>query len=66
HHTAVRALAYKWQRVIWRCWQDRQPYAEAKYGAALRQSDSPVVALFDSVKLGKSPWKNQAKNPKNR
>src|SRR5262245_10193598 len=21
HHTAVRALAFKWQRIIWRCWQ---------------------------------------------
>ena len=29
HHTAVRALAFKWQRVIWRCWQDRTPYEEA-------------------------------------
>jgi len=61
HHTAVRALAFKWQRVIWRCWQDRQPYAEAKYEAALRQAGSPVVALFDRVELGKSPWKNPAK-----
>ncbi len=25
HHTAVRALAFMWQRVIWRCWQDRRP-----------------------------------------
>ena len=61
HHTAVRALAFKWQRVIWRCWQDRRPYEEAKYEAALRQHGSPVVALFDRVELGKSPWKNPAK-----
>jgi len=61
HHTAVRALAYKWQRVIFRCWQDRQPYDEARYEAALRQAGSPVVALFDRVDLGKSPWKNPAK-----
>jgi len=61
HHTAVRALAYKWQRVIWRCWQDRQPYDERIYEAALRKSDSPVVALFERVELGKSPWKNPAK-----
>jgi hypothetical protein len=60
HHTAVRALAYKWQRVIWRCWQDRQPYDEARYEAALRKSGSPVVALLDRVDLGKSPWKNPA------
>jgi hypothetical protein len=61
HHTAVRALAFKWQRVIWRCWQDRKPYDEARYEAALRQAGSPVVALFDRVELGKSPWKNPAK-----
>ena len=61
HHTAVRALAYKWQRLIWRCWQDRQPYDEATYEAALRQAGSPIVALFDRVELGKSPWKNPAK-----
>ena len=60
HHTAVRALAFKWQRVIWRCWQDRKPYEEAKYEAALRRAGSPVVALFDRVELGKSPWKNPA------
>jgi transposase len=61
HHTAVRALAYKWQRVIWRCWQDRKPYDEPKYEAALRQNGSPMVALLDRVELGKSPWKNPAK-----
>jgi transposase len=61
HHTAVRALAYKWQRVIWRCWQDRVPYEEARYEAALRQAGSPVVALFECVELGKSPWKHPAK-----
>lgn len=61
HHTAVRALAYKWQRVIWRCWQDRQPYDDARYEAVLRKRNSPVVALFDRVDLGRSPWKNPAK-----
>jgi len=70
HHTAVRllarnaqarALAFKWQRVIWRCWQDRRPYDEARYQAVLRQRGSPVVALFDRVELGKSPFKKPAK-----
>jgi transposase len=61
HHTAVRALAFKWQRVIWRCWQDRKPYDERIYEAALRRSGSPLLALFDQVELGKSPWKNPAK-----
>ena len=61
HHTAVRALAYKWQRIIWRCWQSRTPYREETYEAALKKSRSPLIALFDRVELGKSPWKNPAK-----
>ena len=31
HHAAVRALAFKWLRIIFRCWTDRCPYDEAKY-----------------------------------
>ena len=58
HHTAVRALAYKWQRIIWRCWQIRKPYEEQTYEAALRKSKSPLVALFDRIEVGKSPFKN--------
>lgn len=61
HHTAVRALAFKWQRIIWRCWQDRQPYEEQKYEAALQKNGSPLVALFDRVELGKSPFKKSVK-----
>jgi transposase len=61
HHTAVRALAFKWQRIIWRCWQDRKPYDERIYEAALRKRQSPLVRLFDRIELGKSPWKNPAK-----
>ena len=61
HHTAVRALAYKWQRLIWNCWQDRQPYDEAKDEAALRKRGSPLGALLDGVELKKSPKKTPAK-----
>jgi transposase len=60
HHAAVRSLAFKWQRVIWKCWQTRTPYDEARYEAALRKTNSPLVALLDHVEVGKSPWKNRA------
>lgn len=60
YHTAVRALGYKWQRVIFRCWQSRKPYNDQVYEAALRKSQSHLVALFDKVELGKSPFKNPA------
>ena len=67
HHTAVRALAYKWQRILLRCWQNRTPYQDHIYVASLRQHHSPIVALFDKVELGKSPFKNPVKkSEKNR
>ena len=37
HHEAVRKLAYKWQRIVWRMWQDRQPYDEARYLRSLQK-----------------------------
>jgi transposase len=61
HHTAVRALAYKWQRIIWRCWTNRTIYKEEIYEAALKQSGSPLTALLDQIELGKSPLKTTAK-----
>lgn len=57
HHAAVRSLAYKWQRIIWKCWQNRTPYNEAIYEAALQKSGSPLVALLDQIEVGKSPVK---------
>jgi len=43
HQMAIRALAYKWIRILWRCWQDRKPYDEAKYLMALKDKGSPLV-----------------------
>ena len=58
HHTAVRALAYKWQRIIWKCWQTRSPYKEEIYEAALEKKGSPLVSLLPLIDLGKSPVKS--------
>jgi len=43
HHAALRALAYKWIRILFRCWKDRKPYSEEKYLAALRRRGSPLT-----------------------
>ena len=43
HQAAVRALAFKWIRILYRCWQDRSPYDESKYLEALRRSGSPLL-----------------------
>jgi hypothetical protein len=58
HHTAVRALAFKWQRIIWKCWQTRTAYQEQIYEAALRKNGSRLVGLCDQIQLGKSPFKS--------
>lgn len=46
---AKRALAYKWQRVIFRCWQTHTPYDEPRYLADLRQHHSPLVPRIDAI-----------------
>ena len=43
HQAAIRALAFKWIRILFRCWQDRVPYDESKYLLALQQKVSPLV-----------------------
>jgi transposase len=42
HHAAVRALAFKWIRIIFRLWQDRSLYDENLYLQALRNRRSPL------------------------
>jgi transposase len=44
HHEAIRKLAYKWQRIVWRMWQDRQPYDEARYLRRLQQQGLEIYA----------------------
>jgi transposase len=46
HHTAVRKLAYKWIRIMFRCWKDRQPYDEQRYLASLRRRGALLGAVF--------------------
>ena len=45
HQTIIRALAYKWIRILHRCWLDRKPYDEAKYLLALKKKQSPLLQL---------------------
>ena len=43
HQAAVRALAFKWIRLLFRCWQDRTPYNEAAYLQALSSRGSSLL-----------------------
>lgn len=44
HHAAIRSLAFKWQRILFRCWKDRVPYIEAKYEEALLRGKQKQAA----------------------
>ena len=44
HHAAVRSLAFKWIRILFRCWKNNQPYDEQVYLDALARRGSPLVA----------------------
>ena len=41
----LRALAFKWARILWKCWQTRVPYNEARYLKQLGQRKSPYAAI---------------------
>lgn len=57
HHAAIRALAFKWIRIFFRCWRDRKPYSEQLYLQALanRTASAPAQpgALIQQVQ-----WKS--------
>ena len=46
HNAAIRSLAFKWIRIIHRCWQTRTPYDEGLYLQALARRGSPLCALI--------------------
>jgi transposase len=49
HHAAVRGLAFKWIRIVFRCWRDRVVYDESKYLAALAKRNSPLAAVAGTI-----------------
>lgn len=49
HSAATRALAFKWIRILFRCWQDHKPYDEAIYLLALQRNHSPILAGLEKV-----------------
>ena len=45
HWAIVRSLAYKWIRILHRCWINRETYDEARYLRALERAGSPLAEL---------------------
>jgi transposase len=55
HQAAVRGLAFKWIRIVFRCWQTGTPYNESTYLAALQRQGSPLIPnLAKSSKRGEN------------
>ena len=46
HNVAIRSLAFKWIRIVFRCWKDRKPYDESTYLNALKKRDSPLLKFM--------------------
>jgi len=47
HYAALRALAFKWLRIIYRCWIDRARYDEQKYQMTLSRRGSPLARVLN-------------------
>ena len=58
HHAAVRSLAFKWIRILYRCWMDRVPYDEQRHLSSLAKRHKAPESSG-----GESPeqyvWKNR-------
>lgn len=48
HHAALRALAFKWIRILFRCWKTRTPYSEQRYLESLQARHGPLLAFLSS------------------
>jgi transposase len=46
HSVIVRSLAFKWLRILFRCWKDRKPYDEAAYLSTLKLRNP---TLFNAI-----------------
>ncbi len=49
HHAALRGLAFKWIRILFRCWQNRTPYDETRYLQVLKRTNSPLLAFIEAA-----------------
>jgi transposase len=49
YQAAVRALAFKWIRILYRCWITRTPYDEARYLKALKDRGSPLLTAAETA-----------------
>lgn len=47
HQSALRALAYKWARILYTCWKNGETYDESRYLKALHRRGSELVVAAE-------------------
>jgi transposase len=52
HNAAIRALAYKWIRIMFRCWKDRTPYDDSLYVKSLTKRGSYLAESLNRPRPG--------------
>jgi len=48
HAAVLRALAFKWLRILFRCWKDGKEYDEAEYIKRIKAKGSPLPSLISA------------------
>ncbi len=46
HHAAIRALAFKWIRIMYRCWKNSIPYDEQQYQQSMQRRGSRLCTVL--------------------
>ena len=54
----MHTLAFKWIRILYRCWQARTPYDELTYLEALRRLGSPLLDQLGT--MAETTWRNNS------
>lgn len=51
HNIAIRSLAFKWIRILYKMWKDREPYDGDIYLNALKTQGSPLIGKTSDSKV---------------
>jgi len=43
HNSIILSLAFKWNRIVFRCWKMNKSYDESEYLKALKRRGSPLL-----------------------
>ncbi|MCU0879824.1 MAG: transposase [Pirellulaceae bacterium] len=49
HDAPLRCLAFKWVRILFRCWKTRTPYSEQHYLEQLQCRGAPLLEFLESA-----------------